>query len=116
VIDHQLALSGSPFQTALDDELTADFPICTLLRVEANANPSSALASVTTDTGMARQNGSGSQRFGSTRSPLRILRRAEYVIRFTLCSFVLRVLFNRRHLGDQLKLEMRITQGLAESG
>jgi len=37
VIDHQLALSRPPFQTALVYELSADFPICTLLRVEANA-------------------------------------------------------------------------------
>jgi hypothetical protein len=37
VINHQLALSRSPFQTALDCELSADFPIRTLLRVEANA-------------------------------------------------------------------------------
>jgi hypothetical protein len=34
VINHQRALSRSPFQTALDDQLSADFPICTL---EANA-------------------------------------------------------------------------------
>ncbi len=37
VINHQLALSRSPFQTALDYELSADFHLCTLLRVEANA-------------------------------------------------------------------------------
>jgi hypothetical protein len=37
VIDHQVALSRSPFQTALDHQLSADSPICTLLRVEANA-------------------------------------------------------------------------------
>jgi hypothetical protein len=47
---------------------------------------------------------------------LLILGRAEYVIRFTLCSFVLRVLFDRRNFGNQLKLQMRITQRLAESG
>jgi len=32
VIDHQLALSRSAFQTALDYELSPDFPVCTLLR------------------------------------------------------------------------------------
>lgn len=47
---------------------------------------------------------------------MRILRRAEDVVRLTLCSFVLRVLFDRQHFGNQLKLAMRITQGLAESG
>ena len=35
VIDHQLALSRSAFQTALDYELSPDFPVCTLLRMEA---------------------------------------------------------------------------------
>jgi hypothetical protein len=47
---------------------------------------------------------------------VRILRRAEDVVRLTLCSFVLRVLFDRQHFGNQLKLAMGITQGLAESG
>lgn len=45
VINHQLAFSRPPFQTALDYPLSADFPIRTLLRVEGEHNPSSALAS-----------------------------------------------------------------------
>jgi len=36
VINNQLALSRSPFEAALDYEFSADFPICTLVRVEAN--------------------------------------------------------------------------------
>jgi hypothetical protein len=31
-INHQLALARSPFQTALDDELSSDFPICAPFR------------------------------------------------------------------------------------
>src|SRR5260370_11181702 len=44
VIDHQLALSRSPFQTALDYELSADFPICSAPS-GCERNLSSALAS-----------------------------------------------------------------------
>jgi hypothetical protein len=65
---------------------------------------------------VAGQDGSGPQRFGSARNPLPRFRCAEDVVRLSLCSFVFRVLFNRRHFWNPLKLEMRVTHGLAKSG